>query len=207
MRKLFFTLTLCIAFSATSAQAQSLDALINSLSSFFGSSEEPAKTAPKITHPEIYELIGRWDFDALAMDYTGDSTLAGVAISTLESQLPTLAGKFGLVAGRDYINIGEDGSVTFVCGENRLTAHCNSYDSYDGSVDLTFYLNGKTVYISGIVLQQDGQIKVLFNANKVMELLSQNYSKFNENTILQTAKTVIDSYKGIRVGATVKPHQ
>jgi hypothetical protein len=45
MKKIFFALSLCIALSATSAQAQSLDALINSLSSFFGSSEEPAKAA------------------------------------------------------------------------------------------------------------------------------------------------------------------
>ena len=209
MKRLFFLLTLATTLSATSAQAQSLDALLKGLSSLLGTTttEEPAQAAPKITHPEIYELIGRWDFDTLVMDYTGDSTLAGVAISTLESQLPALASKFGLVAGRDYINIGEDGSVTFVCGENRITAHCNSYDSYDGAVDLTFYLNGKTVYVSGVVMQQDGQIKVLFNANKVMGLLSQNYSKFNENTILQAAKSVIDSYTGIRVGATVKPHQ
>ena len=209
MKRLFFLLTLATALSVTSAQAQSLDALLKGLSSLLGTTttEEPAQTAPKITHPEIYELIGRWDFDTLVMDYTGDSAIAGVAISTLESQLPALTSKFGLVAGRDYINIGEDGLVTFVCGENRIAAHCNSYDSYDGTVDLTFYLNGKTVYVSGVVYEQDGQIKVLFNANKVMGLLSQNYSKFNENTILQAAKTVIDSYIGIRVGATVKPHQ
>ena len=209
MKRFLILLTLATALASTSAQAQSLDALLKGLASLMGSttSENTEAQKPKITHPEIYELIGRWDFDTLVMDYTGDSAIAGVAISTLESQLPALTSKFGLVAGRDYINIGEDGLVTFVCGEKRISAHCNSYDSYDGSVDLTFYLDGKTVYVSGVVLQQDGQIKVLFNANKVMGLLSQNYPKFNENTILQAAKSVIDSYVGIRVGATVKPHQ
>ena len=208
MKRFLILLTLATAL-ATSTQAQSLDALLKGLASLMGSTttENTEAQKPKITHPEIYELIGRWDFDTLVMDYTGDSAIAGVAISTLESQLPALTSKFGLVAGRDYINIGEDGSVTFVCGDKRISAHCNSYDSYDGSVDLTFYLDGKTVYVSGVVLQQDGQIKVLFNANKVMGLLSQNYPKFNENTILQAAKSVIDSYVGIRVGATVKPHQ
>ena len=209
MKRFLILLTLATALASTSAQAQSLDALLKGLASLMGSttSESTEAQKPKITHPGIYELIGRWDFDTLVMDYTGDSAIAGVAISTLESQLPALTSKFGLVAGRDYINIGEDGLVTFVCGEKRISAHCNSYDSYDGSVDLTFYLDGKTVYVSGVVLQQDGQIKVLFNANKVMGLLSQNYPKFNENTILQAAKSVIDSYVGIRVGATVKPHQ
>ena len=91
MKKIFFALSLCIALSATSAQAQSLDALINSLSSFFGSSEEPAKAAPKITHPEAYDLMGRWYFDTLVMDYTGDSSLATVAVSTWRvARIPSL---------------------------------------------------------------------------------------------------------------------
>lgn len=203
MRKLFFTLTLCIAFSATSAQAQSLDALINSISSFFGTSEEPAKAEPKITHPEAYELMGRWYFDALDMDYTGDSSLASVAVSTLETQLPTLAPKFDLVAGRDYIDINEDGSAVIVRGEARMTGYCTYYDSYSGEASLNFYIDNKSVDITATIIEQDGKTKVLFNANKLMSLMQQHYTKFNENTILQTAKSVIDSYPGIRVGAIV----
>ena len=204
MKKIFFALSLCIALSATSAQAQSLDALINSLSSFFSSSEEPEKAAPKITHPEAYDLMGRWYFDTLVMDYTGDSSLASVAVSTLETQLPAVATKFNLVAGRDYIDINEDGSTTIVRGEARMLGYCTYYDSYSGDADLTFTIDGKSVHIDATIIEQDVKTKVLFNANKLMSLMQQHYTKFNENTILQTAKTVIDSYPGIRVGATVK---
>ena len=206
MKKILYILALCVTLTATnSAQAQSLDALLKSLSSFFGSSEqEQAPAQPKITHPEAYELMGRWVFDGLVMDYTGDSSLAAVAISTLESQLPTLATKFNLVAGRDYINVNEDGSIVAVRGESKMTAYCTYYDSYSGEASLTFNFDGKSVSITATIIEQDGKTKVLFNANRLMNLLAQHYSKFNENTTLQIAKTVIDSYPGIRVGATMK---
>lgn len=204
MRKTFYILILCLALGATqSVQAQSLEELLKGLSSLLGSSEqEPAK--PKISHPEVYDLIGRWAFDGLVMDYTGDSSLASVAVSTLETQLPTLATKFGLVAGRDYIEIGDDGSVTFVSGDNRLPAQCTYYDSYSGEATLQFYYDGKSIEAVATIIEQDGKTKVLFNANRLMALLSQHYSKFKENTTLQMAKSVIDSYPGIRIGAAVK---
>lgn len=205
MKKFFYTLIFSVAVIASSnVQAQSLDDLLKSLASLMGSTTESTEQKPKITHPEIYELIGRWNFDGLVMDYTGDSSIAAVAVSTLEGQLPLLASKFDLVAGRDYINIGEDGVITFVCGDSRISAHCNNYDSYNGEVTMTFYINNKYVNVTGIVIVQDGKTKVLFDANKIMELLSQHYPGFKDNTTLQMAKTVIDSYPGIRVGAAIK---
>ena len=161
MKKILYILALCVALSTTnSAQAQSLDALLKSLSSFFGSSEqEQAPAQPKITHPEAYELMGRWVFDGLVMDYTGDSSLAAVAISTLESQLPTLATKFNLVAGRDYINVNEDGSIVAVRGESKMTAYCTHYDSYSGEASMTFNFDGKSVSITATIIEQDGKTK------------------------------------------------
>ena len=205
MKKFIYTLLLLVAVIASSnAQAQSLDDLLKGLASLVGVTTESTEQKPKITHPEIYELIGRWNFDGLVMDYTGDSSIAAVAVSTLEGQLPLLASKFDLVVGRDYINIGEDGVITFACGDSRISAHCNNYDSYNGEVTMTFYLKDKYINVTGLVLVQDGKTKVLFDANKIMELLSQHYPNFKENTTLQMAKTVIDSYPGIRVGAAIK---
>lgn len=203
MKKTFYISILCLVLCSTNVQAQSLDDLLKGLSSFFGSSEEAAPQ-PKITHPEIYDLIGVWKFDGLVMDYTGDSSVAAVAVSTLESQLPTIATKFNIVAGRDYIDVSDDGTLTFVCGEARMTAQCSYYDSYDGKASMTFYIDGKSVYVTATILEQGGVTKVLFDANKLMEILAKHYSKFNENTTLQMAKTVIDSYPGIRVGAKIK---
>ena len=205
MKKFIYTLLLLVAVMASSnAQAQSLDDLLKGLASLVGVTTESTEQKPKITHPEIYELSGRWNFDGLVMDYTGDSSIAAVAVSTLEGQLPLLASKFDLVVGRDYINIGEDGVITFACGDSRISAHCNNYDSYNGEVTMTFYLKDKYINVTGLVLVQDGKTKVLFDANKIMELLSQHYPNFKENTTLQMAKTVIDSYPGIRVGAAIK---
>ena len=203
MKKTFYISILCLVLSAANAQAQTLEDLLSGISNLFGSSEEAAPQ-PKITHPEIYDLLGVWKFDGLVMDYTGDSSLATVAVSTLESQLPVIAPKFDLVAGRDFIDINEDGSTTIARGEGRMTGYCTYYDSYSGEASLTFNIDGKSVDITATIIEQEGKTKIFFDANKMMSLMQQHYAKFNENTILQTAKTVIDSYPGIRVGATVK---
>ena len=85
MKKFIYTLLLLVAVMASSnAQAQSLDDLLKGLASLVGVTTESTEQKPKITHPEIYELIGRWNFDGLVMDYTGDSSIAAVAVSTLE---------------------------------------------------------------------------------------------------------------------------
>lgn len=204
MRKILYIIALCFALSANhSAQAQSLDDLLKGLSSFFGSSEQPKQT-PKITHPDAYDLIGRWTYDAPTMDYTGDIALASVAISTLEGQLPTLMTKFNVVAGRDFIEVGDDGTIVVARDKSRTTAYCSYYDSYSGEATMTFNVDGKSINITATILEQDGKTKILFNANKLMSLLEQHYSKFKENTTLQMAKTVIDNYPGIRVGAVMK---
>ncbi|MBR5138627.1 MAG: DUF4923 family protein [Alistipes sp.] len=205
MRKYIYILTLLVAtLSVNSVQAQSLDDLIKSFTNLMSGTPESTEQKHKVTYPEIYELIGRWNFDGLVVDYTGDNTLASVAVSTLEGQLPLLASKFDLVAGRDYVNIGEDGVITFVSGESRVSAHCNSYNSYNGEVTLTLYLTGKYINVTGVIFELNGKMRVLFDAKKVMELLAQNYTKFSENTTLQMAKTVIDNYPGIRVGIAIK---
>lgn len=205
MRKLIFIVTFFVATMGTSSvQAQTLDDLIKSFTNLMSGTPEPAEQKYNTSFYEIYELIGRWNFEGLVMDYTGDNTLASVAVSTLETQLPLLATKFDLVAGRDYVNIGEDGLITFASGESRVSAHCNSYNSTNGQVTMTFYLTGKYVNVTGVIFEQNGKTKVLFDANKIMELLSQHYAGFKENTTLQMAKSAIDTYPGIRVGMTIK---
>ena len=118
--------------------------------------------------------------------------------------MPAITPKFDLVAGRDYIDINEDGSTVIVRGDKRMSGYCAYYASYSGDADLTFTIDGKSVHINATIIEQDGKTKISFDANKMMSLMQQHYAKFNENTILQSAKTVIDSYPGIRVGATVK---
>ena len=205
MRKLLYILTLFATLSAThSANAQSFDALLNSLSSFFGLSESPSAQAPKEVYPRVEELSGRFVYDELAIDYKGDSSLASLAVSTLETQLPVIAEKLGLIAGRDYLEVSADGSMKIVREGYQMPLYCSSYDSTTGEASIMISMLEQNINISASVTKVDGRYKILFDARELLAIIAEHYSKFNENTTLLMVKGVIDSYPGVRVGAYMR---
>ena len=74
-RLLFILLALGAICVSEPAHAQSLDDLMRSIGAALFS-EQPQPEKPKVTHPTVQELIGRLKYDALAIDYTGDSSIA-----------------------------------------------------------------------------------------------------------------------------------
>ena len=204
MKKILLLIALTTMAFAQRADAQSLDALMKSITALFAteSEEQPAQQAE--TYPAVEKLTGRWIYDSLAIDYKGDSSVAALAVSTLESQLPTVAAKFELVAGRDNIMVNDDGSMIISTGQTKSSAYCSNYDPKTGSATMMFKLKDQNLSIRATVIEANGKIKLMFNANELMDLIAKNYSKFDEMTTLQMAKGVIDSYPGIRVGAMLK---
>ena len=136
---IFLLLTLCAVVCSQRASAQSLDDLMRGLSSLF-SAEEPAKEAPKDVYPPLDELFGRFKYDALAIDYSGDSTLAALAVSTLEGQLALIAEKAGFVVGRDYVDVTDDGTMVIVRDGHKAQAYCSSYDQATGRTTIMMRL-------------------------------------------------------------------
>ena len=205
MRKLLYILTLFATLSAIhSAQAQSLDALLNSLSNFFSSSESATAEVPKEVYPQMEELSGRFAYDELAIDYQGDSSLAALAVSTLETQLPVISEKLGLIAGRDYMEVSADGSMMIVREGYQMPLYCSSYDSATGEASIMIRLLEQNINIRASVTKVDGRYKILFDARELLAIIAEHYSKFNENTTLLMVKGVIDSYPGVRVGAYLR---
>lgn len=204
MKRFLYIALLCAALLGThSSQAQSLDDLMKGLSSLF-SSEPAAKEPVAEVHPATTELLGRLRYDALTIDYKGDSTLASLAVATLESQLPLIAEKAGFVAGRDYLEVLDDGTMHIVRDGKRATAYCSSYDEQTGRASIMMQVDEQTIRIVATVIKADGGYRVLFDATELFALMAKHYSKFEENTTLQMAKGVIDAYPGIRVGAVLR---
>lgn len=204
MKQFLHIVLLCASvFCVHTSQAQSLDELMKGLSSLF-SSEQPSDEPLKEVYPTAGELFGRMRYDALAIDYTGDSTLASLAVATLENQLPLLAEKAGLVAGRDYVEVSDDGSMQIVRDGKRAAAYCSSYDEMTGRASIMMRVGEQSIYISAIVTKNEGRYRLMFDAQELFALMAKHYSKFEENTTLQMAKGVIDAYPGIRVGVVLK---
>lgn len=205
MKRILFILlalgTICVS---EPSRAQSLDDLMKSIGAMFSTSEQTPQQKPAVTTPTLEELIGRLKYDALAIDYTGDSSIASLAVATLESQLPMIAEKFGFVAGRDYIDVSDDGSLLIVCDGKGAAAYCSSYDQATGRTTIMMRLVEQNIYVGATVLKSQGRYRLLFDATELFSLMEKHYPAFAENTTLVMIKGVVDAYPGIRVGVVLR---
>ncbi len=204
MKRIIILLVATLAIGTLEAQAQSLDDLMKSISAMFSSSESTQQAQPKEVYPNEEELVGRFKYDALAIDYKGDSALASLAVTTLESQLPLIAEKLGLVAGRDYMDVAPDGSMTIVCNGKQIPVYCTAYDTTTGTASIMMRLLDRSINLKASVTKLDGRYRIVFDAQELLSIIAQHDSKFAENTTLQMVKGVIDSYSGVRVGAFLR---
>ena len=203
-RILFILLALGAICVSEPSRAQSLDDLMKSIGAMFSTSEQTPQQKPAVTTPTLEELIGRLKYDALAIDYTGDSSIASLAVATLESQLPMIAEKFGFVAGRDYIDVSDDGSLLIVCDGKGAAAYCSSYDQATGRTTIMMRLVEQNIYVGATVLKSEGRYRLLFDATELFSLMERHYPAFAENTTLVMIKGVVDAYPGIRVGVVLR---
>lgn len=201
MKKIVIALAfICVTFGATNASAQSLGDLFNGLSKMFSAStEQTTQPEIKVEHPTEKEIIGKWSYQELVMEYTGNSTLASLAVSSAATQLPTLATKFG-ITGKEYVRIKNDGSIIFVGGDHKVEGRY-TYVQPTGKMIVSVKHNEQTITLTGTVTKVDGRLKVLFNANEVAAKAEMVSSKFKENTTFAMLKGLVDSYPGIMGGA------
>lgn len=203
MKRVVFILSfVAVCFCHQGAQAQSLSDLFNGLSSLFGSAmSQPAAEVEKPVYPKEKELVGTWVYSEPQIVYEGNDALASIAISTVKGQIPTLAQKFGVVAGRDYA-IVKGSKITAVSGDRKAKA-TYTYIPSTGKAIVTGEHNGKKIILTGYVTMKDGTVTVLFDAKELIAIASETQT-FKENSTLQMMASVISSYSGIKVGASAR---
>ncbi len=190
-------LLVCVAtIFGGNVRAQSLQSLFK----IFGGSKTEQKTEPEKVIPTTEQLQGRWVYQALDMTYTGDSTIASVAVASAKTQLSTVADKSGLVAGRDYIEIGNNGDARLVSGEHSATV-TYSYQPKDGKMHIGMEHDGKRVSQTAEVEIVDGNLRMMFDAAQLVAEAEKHSDALKENTYFQMLKTMTEKYPGIMVGA------
>lgn len=182
------------------ASAQSLQSLFDGLSKMLGDQSESTPKTTKVAYPTEKEIIGRWSYQQLVMEYTGDSTLASLAVGSAASQLPTMATKAGLAAGKDYVRVKSDGTIQFVSGDKKATARY-TYVAPTGQMIVSIKHADQTITLTGHLSKVDGKLKILFKANEVVAKADMISDKFKDNTTFMVLKELINSYPGIMGGA------
>ncbi len=203
MKKILMMILACAAvLAAGDVQAQSLQSLLKGLGNMFGKTqaaeEEPAE--PEALTAE--QLQGRWVYRSLDMQYTGNSNIASIAVASAKTQLSTVAGKAGLVAGRDYVDVKDDGTLSLVSGEHSTSARYD-YRQQDGTMCVTMEYNGKTLSLTATVTPVGEELQVMFDAAKLVALVEKNTDKMKDNTAFQMLKVLTGNYPGIMVGAVL----
>lgn len=200
MKRVIYILIMCCALTR-GAQAQSLDGLLNSLSNMFGTSSPQPQEVEKPVYPTQKQLFGTWVYSQPEIVYTGDDTLAALAISSIKGQLPALLQKFGIEPGREYAII-KGAKITVRSGDNQAKA-TYTYIPANGKAIITSEEDGQKIILTAYLTIKSGCLTLLFDAQELIALASQSQT-FKENSTLQMAASVISSYPGIKVGATAK---
>lgn len=188
----------------STSQAQSLDALLKGLGGLFGgSTEQTEPSTPKIAHPTEQELISKWVFQQLEMEYSGNDPLASLAIASAKQQLSALATKAGLTAGKDTLKFKNDGTLSVVSGERKASAKY-SYIPPTGMLVITLTDGDNTIRVSATATIKDDVLSLMFEANELVALAGQTNPKLKEDSMFAVAETLCATYPGISVGLSFK---
>lgn len=189
-------LLLGITFWAIPAQAQSWGDM---LKGFLG--DEP-KTQPavKAVHPTAKQIVGKWVYQQLDMDYTGDSAIASMGVATAKTQLSSIASAAKLTSGKDFVKISSNGTFLLQSGERKIEG---TY-SYIPSIGRLIVTVGEKIRAEATVTIANGEGKIMFNAKQAALAIEQNSDSFKQNSTFQLMKEVVMAYPEITVGAIIK---
>ncbi len=175
----------------TSSYAQSLKDLLNK--------DNIEKVVNAVTDNKTVQMTGTWTFTGSALEFESDNLLqqAGgtLAASAVEKKLDEQLNRIGIKPGELSFTFNADSTFAATIGSKTL----NGTYSYDTS---TQKVNLKLVKIVGLNAKincTSSQMDLLFNADKLLQLLTSLSSKSNNNT-LKTISSLAESYDGMLVG-------
>ena len=190
-------LLLFVGATCLEVEAQSWLQMLQNL--FGGSSKSEEVATPKFITAS--QLQGEWFFSTSEIEYEGDDALASMGVSALKGRASDLLGRVGVVAGRDKIVIRSGNRATLQIGEHRSEGNY-TYDAKTGKLAFSGELAGKNYTLEGSTEYQEGKLKLLFNAHKVMTILKDVEPALTEHEYVKIADQLFTSYPGIQVGAT-----
>lgn len=203
MKKILLTLIFtAAAITATETlQAQSLQGLLNLFANTKAAKSDSHAAGELLTAEQL--TASTWVYDAPQIVYSGNSSMATVAIATLRTQMTGISKAMGLNAGSDTVTFHGDGNAIMQNGEQTFTAPY-TYDAANGTLSVTLTRKEATAAFPATVTAKDGIVTILFDADTSMETLLKMAPELKENPSLVIIKTVVDKYPGIKIGATLK---
>lgn len=201
MKRIFISLLLVFAAAAAaeSARAQGLQGLLNLFANAKAAKADAHTAGELLTAEQLTATT--WVYSAPQIVYSGNSSMATVAIAALRTQMPDIAKTLGLNAGSDSVIFLGDGTAAITNGENKASVPY-MYDPATGYVSFTLTRNGTTEAFPATATAKDGVLTVLFDAETTIATLLRMAPELKDNSSLLIIKAVVDKYPGIKIGAT-----
>ena len=178
-------------FYTTNVQAQSLKDLLKR--------ENVEKVVSTVTGKNTASMEGTWNYTGTALEFESDNLLqkagGSLASATVEKKLDEQLEKIGIKPGQLSFTFNADSTFTVSVGSKPLKG---TY-SYDASTQKANLKLAKIVGLNAKVNCTSSQLDLLFNADKLLQLLTSLSSKSNNNT-LKSIGSLAESYDGMLVG-------
>lgn len=197
MRRFVLNMAICIAalIGNLPLQAQSLKDLF--------SKENIERAVSTVAGKNTASLEGTWTFSGSAVEFESDDLLqkagGAVAANLVESKLNEQLEKLGIKPGTLSFTFNPDSTFQTKLGTKKLSG-TYSYDQASRTVELKYV---KLVKLNAKANCTSQQLDLLFNADKLLDLITLLSSKTN-SSVLQSVTSLADNYDGMRLGLALK---
>ena len=213
--KKFLILLGAIILGATSASAQldwgsalgklkdAANSIANTVSETTSEDESSSSIVDNLSQlinnflPKV-EIPGTWSYLDVAVEFDSDNILSSaggaVAAETVEDKLAPMLAKVGIKPGAFTFTFEEDGTLTTQIGKKPL----NGKWVYDEKAEVVTITILNKEYAIRMVVSGDN-INILFEADKLLELLKSISSK-SSNATLMAVGALVQSYNGMNLG-------
>lgn len=199
MKKTIFLLIIAMIMMTQNSQAQSLKDLLNK-----NNIEKVVNAVSgKSTNADI---TGTWIYSGSAIELKSDNTLSNIggkaAATVAEEKLNEQLGKIGITSGKLSFTFNADSTFTTKLNKKTLKG-TYSYQVKEQSIQLKF---AKLIPMSAKVNCTSTSMDLLFNADKLMKLITTIASK-SSNSTLKTISSLAENYDGMLMGFNMKKQE
>jgi len=195
------TVTFLCAMLLVSANsdAQSISDIFNNktVSGILGS------VTGEVTSNSPINVVGTWNYQGSACDFKTDNLLkkagGAVAATTVESKLNTQCAKLGIKSGKFSYTFNNDSTFTHIYGSKTYKG-IYSLNQKAKTISLKYY---SLMGFNAQVENSNGNLSLLFDANKLLKLLTL-MSSASSNTTLKTVGAIAGQYDGMLLGFDLK---
>lgn len=193
---IFLAAILGMLLFSGSMNAQSLGDILNSKSV-----NEAVNKVSGTTVTKPASIVGVWKYKGAACSYDSENVIAKagskVVTAKVEKQLDTFCSQAGFSAGASNFIFTAKGTFVNTVGTQKFTGSY-TYNKTNGALTLNY--QQLTVSINGSVATEDGTTALLFDANKMMNLVSAMSKATQAEETIKSVSTMLNDFNGVKVG-------